>query len=380
MDATTQAPASAFTDKRIISSDSHVCEPADAYAEIDPKYKDNRPVLVEHEGLGPAFKIPDFSMPIPLMLINAAGRRPEDIQNFKLKLEDLEPGGWDSAERLLAQDRDGIGGEVIYPSIGMVLCLHPDIDFKVACFEAYNRWLASFCERDPHRLLGIGQAAVRSIEDGIRELESIKALGLRGVMLPGEAHIEDYDHACYDPFWQATVDLELPVSFHILTSRADDLGTSRKGRGPRINSFMQVIRGNQDIMGMLCFGAVFERNPKLKVVCVEADAGWVPHFTYRMDHAYHRHRFWMETGAITRPPSEYFYENIYVTYQDDFSATEHADDRLLGCVMWANDFPHSDSTWPESQEVLGKMVAGLSQEQRDKILHDNVAELYGLAD
>jgi predicted TIM-barrel fold metal-dependent hydrolase len=143
---------------------------------------------------------------------------------------------------------------------------------------------------------------------------------------------------------------------------------------------MQVIRGNQDIMGMLCFGAVFERNPKLKVVCVEADAGWVPHFTYRMDHAYHRHRFWMETGAITRPPSEYFYENIYVTYQDDFSATEHADDRLLGCVMWANDFPHSDSTWPESQEVLGKMVAGLSQEQRDKILHDNVAELYGLAD
>jgi predicted TIM-barrel fold metal-dependent hydrolase len=48
--------------------------------------------------------------------------------------------------------------------------------------------------------------------------------------------------------------------------------------------------------------------------------------------------------------------------------------------MWANDFPHSDSTWPESQEVLGKMVAGLSQEQRDKILHDNVAELYGLAD
>ncbi len=369
---------SRFTAKRIISSDSHVCEPSEAYADIDPKYRDNRPVLINHEGLGPSFQIPDFPMPIPLMLINAAGREPKDIQNFKLKIEDLEAGGWDSAERLLAQDRDGIGGEVIYPSIGMVLCLHQDIDFKTACFAAYNRWLAKFCERDPQRLIGVGQAAVRTIEEGIRELEAIKALGFRGVMLPGEAHVEDYDHPCYDPFWQAAIDLELPISFHILTSKADDLGTSRKGRGPGINAFMQLIRGNQDIMGMLCFGAVFERNPRLKVVCVEADAGWVPHFAYRMDHAYHRHRFWMEIGAITRPPSEYFYENIYVTYQDDLSATQHPDDRLLKRIMWANDFPHSDSTWPASQEVLATMTASLNPDQRDWILHDNVADLYRL--
>jgi len=153
---------------------------------------------------------------------------------------------------------------------------------------------------------------------------------------------------------------------------------SRRSRGPKINSFMQLIRGNQDIMGMLCFGGVFERHPDLQVVCVEADAGWVPHFTYRMDHAYHRHRFWMQTGAITRPPSEYFYENVSVTYQDDHAATATADDRVLRRVMWANDFPHSDSTWPWSQAVLGKLIGELTQEQRDWVLHDNVAELYGL--
>jgi len=141
---------------------------------------------------------------------------------------------------------------------------------------------------------------------------------------------------------------------------------------------MQLVRGNQDIMGMFCFGGVFERHPKLKVVCVEADAGWVPHFTYRMDHAYKRHRFWMETGAIQRPPSEYFYENIYVTYQDDQAATANVDERVLRRVMWANDFPHSDSTWPWSMEILGGLTGDLTQEQRDWILHDNVAELYGL--
>lgn len=367
-----------LTRKKIISADSHVCEPMGTYDDIDPEFRDNRPIYIEHEGLGPCFQIPDFQMPVPLSMINAAGRKPEEIQNFQLRLEDLEPGGWDAKERLLAQDRDGIFAEVIYPSVGMVLCLHPDIDYKHACFAAYNRWLAAFCETDRQRLIGVGQAAVRTIDEGIEELRSIRDLGLRGVMIPGDPHVEDYDHPCYDAFWEAAIDLELPVSFHILTSKADDLASGRPSRGPRINSFMQLVRGNQDIMGMLCFGGVFERHPELRVVCVEADAGWVPHFTYRMDHAYHRHRFWMQTGAITRPPSEYFYENIWVTYQDDFSATHNADDRVLRRILWANDFPHSDSTWPWSQEVLTRLVSELSPEQRDWILHDNVAGLYGL--
>jgi predicted TIM-barrel fold metal-dependent hydrolase len=260
----------------------------------------------------------------------------------------------------------------------MVLCLHDSIDYKKACFDAYNRWLAEFCETAPKRLLGIGQASVRTIEEGIKELEEIKRQGFCGVMIPGDPTVEDYDHPCYDPFWEAAIDLNLPISFHILTSKSDDLMTGRQSRGPKINSFMQLVRGNQDIMGMFCFGGVFERNPKLKVVCVEADAGWVPHFTYRMDHAYKRHRFWMETGVIQRLPSEYFYENIYVTYQDDAAATRNVDERVLRRVMWANDFPHSDSTWPWSMEILGKLTTELTQEQRDWILHDNVSALYGL--
>lgn len=370
--------AADLTSKSIISADSHVSEPEGTYDDIDPRFRANRPVFIQHEGLGPCFQIPDFPMPVPLSMINAAGREPQDIQDFSLQLEDLEPGGWDPKARLLAQDKDEIRAEVIYPSVGMVLCLHPDVDFKKACFDAYNRWLAAFCEHAPDRLLGVGQAAVRTIDEGIAELEDIKQKGFASVMLSGDPHVEDYDHPCYDPLWECAVALDLPISFHILTSKADDLANNRKGRGPKINSFMQLVRGNQDIMGMFCFGGVFERHPGLKVVCVEADAGWVPHFTYRMDHAYHRHRFWMETGAIERPPSEYFYENIYVTFQDDGAAMRNVDERVLKRVMWANDFPHSDSTWPWSQRVLRDLTSELSAAQRDWILHDNVTELYGL--
>src|SRR5205814_981833 len=77
-------------------------------------------------------------------------------------------------------------------------------------------------------------------------------------------------------------------------------------RGPRLNSFMTILRANQDIIGVLIFGAVFERHPRLRVVCVEADAGWAPHWMYRADHAYDRHRNWLTAGELSQTPSERF--------------------------------------------------------------------------
>ena len=92
---------------------------------------------------------------------------------------------------------------MIYPSVGLMLNLHPDHDYKKACFDAYNRWLAQFCATDPSRLIGVAMLALRSVEEGIRELEEAKRAGFRSVMLPGEPKVEDYDHRCYDPLWQA---------------------------------------------------------------------------------------------------------------------------------------------------------------------------------
>ena len=140
---------------------------------------------------------------------------------------------------------------------------------------------------------------MRSVDDGIADLERIKALGLRGVMMPGNPGVADYDDPMYDPFWEAAMDLGLPLSFHILTSQQDTF----RARGPKINAFMSIIRGCQDIIGTFIFGGVFERHPRLRLVCVEADAGWVPHFMYRMDHAYERHRYWL-TGGHAHPAAE----------------------------------------------------------------------------
>jgi predicted TIM-barrel fold metal-dependent hydrolase len=150
-------------------------------------------------------------------------------------------------------------------------------------------------------------------------------------------------------------------------------------RGPKLNSFLTIIRGNQDIIGMLVFGGVFERNRALKVVCVEADAGWVPHFMYRMDHAYDRHRNWLPAGQdLSKRPSEYFRDHVYTTFQDDWVAFKVADLMNWRHLMWANDFPHSDATWPWSQEMLAEQGRSLTDAQRRAILCENVAALYGI--
>jgi predicted TIM-barrel fold metal-dependent hydrolase len=216
---------------------------------------------------------------------------------------------------------------------------------------------------------------MRSVEEGIEDLRKMKDLGLKGVMMPGNPQVEDYHSPIYAPFYEAAIDLEMPLSFHILTSSADNF----RARGPKLNNFLGIIRGCQDIIGTFIFGGVFERHPKLKLVCVEADAGWVPHYMYRMDHAYDRHRYWLPSGTLSKKPSEYFWENVYTTFQDDWVAFQMKDMCNIRRLMWANDFPHSDSTWPWSQEILEKHTKNLNEDEKNLILHDNVAELYQLS-
>lgn len=355
----------------VISADSHITEAPGTYVDhIDPAFRDRAPRLVDGGELGDVFAI-DGMKPVPMGLVAAAGKPAEEIRVTGVRFDELHRSGWDPTARLADQARDGVAAEVIYPTVGMQLCNHRDLDYKKACFDAYNRWIAEYCGTAPDRLLGCGQTAMRTPEEGIADLRSISELGLRGVMMPGVPGVEDYDSPVYDPFWEAAIELGLPLSFHILTTRAE------RPRGPKMNGFLSIVRGCQDVMGMLVLGGVFERHPDLRVVCVEADAGWVPHFMYRMDHAYKRHRYWLPAGQqLTKLPSEHFAESIYVTFQDDWTAFRFADHMNWRRLMWANDFPHSDSTWPWSQDLLAEHTTHLTEEQRTAILCTNVAGLY----
>jgi predicted TIM-barrel fold metal-dependent hydrolase len=341
----------AIGNRPLISADSHVAETEECYATIDKKFYDQRPRAAYHlDALGAFIEIPGMDMKVPMGSLCRAGVPPEKW-GVPVDWDEIHPAGHDPKARLEIQDEEGVAAEVIYPSVGMVICLHPDPDYKKACFDAYNRWLAEFCETAPKRLLGIGMMACRTPAEGVREIKELKAMGFRGVMMCGDPHFEDYDSTAYDPVWEASIAEGMPINFHILTSK-DSMGGVGV-RGPKMIQQIVTIRGNQNIVMMMVLSGVFDRHPNLKVIMVENDAGWIPHFAFRLDHAWEKHRWWMEVGAIKRKPSEYVHENIYATFQD--------------------------GTYPESRKVIDEITEGMTEHQIQSVVYDNAAALYGLS-
>lgn len=365
--------------KKPISADSHIVEPPECYVDnIDPAWRDRAPRVEKNAKGVDAFVIDGANNPVPIGMLAAAGVPPEGLKAMRrANFDEINRAAFDPKERIAAQDIDGVGGELIYASVGMVLCSHEDYAYKSACFHAYNRWLAGFCAEAPERLFGLAQTAVESVDQTITDFEEAKAAGMVGMMMTGSPQHEDYDHPDYDPLWEAAIDLELPLCFHILTSNDYDAASAfRPDRGHMANGFMNIIRGVQDVLGVFVFGGVFDRHPKLQMVVAEGDAGWVPHYMYRADHAAERLAVGLE--HLAKKPSEYITENVHFTFQDDKTAYETTEMVDSSCLMWANDFPHTDSTWPWSQDVLARQTAHLTDDQWNAAVHDNVSKVFSL--
>jgi hypothetical protein len=120
---------------------------------------------------------------------------------------------------------------------------------------------------------------------------------------------------------------------------------------------------------------VFERFPKLKIVSAENDVGWLPHYMYRLDHGFEKFGAMMEE-PLPMKPSDYIRRQLYATFQDD--PVGPAAYKLFGPAnyMWASDFPHTDSTWPESRKVVERDFAGVPDEVTRKIVFENAVALY----
>ena len=197
-----------------------------------------------------------------------------------------------------------------------------------------------------------------------------------GMMMPGDPVHEDYDHPDYDALWECATDLDLPICFHILTNRAGSI--DQKVRGHALNNFLSIMRAIQDVVGLFTLGGMFERHPKLKLVVAESDVGWLPHYMYRMDHAA---RINTGTGIIkglSKLPSEYIRSNVWATFQDDITAYHTGDLFDYRHLLWASDFPHTDSTWPKSRELIAEQASHLSEEHHQAIFRDNTAKLFNL--
>lgn len=378
-----------MSEMHVMSADSHVMEPADFWAtRLDVKYRDQAPRVVKNDkGAGYVFVAPGIS-PFPVAGGFGTGRSGTELKEHLTKgYEAARPSGWDPAERIKDQDIDGVEAEVLYTTLGMRLFSLDDAGLQRACFGAYNDWLAEFCSYNPKRLVGNALVSLEDIGEGIKELERCARIGLRGAMIWGSAP-EDrpYSSRIYDPFWQAASELEMPLSLHVITGRGREsklevdpkTGNVVSLAGPtRLEMYANVIHEIQRSLTSLIVSGVLERFPRLKLVSAENDVGWLPHYMYRLDHAWEKYSA-LTSEPLPLKPSDYMRRQLWATFQDDpvgpgtykFFGTSN--------YMWASDFPHTDSTWPNSRKVIEKDFAGVPEDVTRKIVFENAAKLYRL--
>jgi predicted TIM-barrel fold metal-dependent hydrolase len=366
-------------DRIVISADSHVMEPADLWtARVDADLRDQAPRVLANEGR-PGFSFHAPGLP-PSVVAGAwgAGRSGEELKEHleHAGYEAARPSGWDPAERLKDQEVDGVHAEVLYGTLGMRLFRMTDGALQRAFFGVYNDWLAEFCRYDDRRLHGLALISLWDVDAGVAELERCAALGLKGAMIWGYPPPETpYYAPRFDPLWAAAQDLELPLSLHIVTGMGDE---SRVDFSAAAVRYMHMIHEVQRSISQLVLGGVLERFPRLQIVAAESDIGWLPHWMQRMDHADAKFGALMEV-RLTMAPSDYVRRQVWVTFMDDPVGAASLESIGRDTFMWGNDFPHTDSTWPNSQAVIDKNFSGVSDGVARQVLHDNAARLYHIA-
>jgi predicted TIM-barrel fold metal-dependent hydrolase len=213
------------------------------------------------------------------------------------------------------------------------------------------------------------------VEIACAELARAARLGLKGGMIWGSPPAgRRYDRPEWDRVWASAADLGLPLSLHVITEE-ERSGVPASTLKEYPSMYFAPARSITDII----FGGALARFPKLNIVLAENDVGWIAHYLQRMDHSYEKYRFLEEGNIIPQPPSFYFRRQIHCTFQDDAIGvlTRHA----IGIdnLMWASDYPHSDSTWPNSRETVAREFRDVPHIEMRKIVHDNCARLYGFA-
>ena len=367
-----------MADTTVFSADSHVVEPPDVWtSRVESRFRDRAPHIQKNVGgfEGDFFVCEDLR-PFPVSSFAVAGVDSRDYGTAMIKgYEGVRPGAWDPVERIKDQEIDGVSGEVIYTSMGMMLYGIKDGELRTASFRAYNDWLAEFCAHNPGRLAGVALIPMDDLADAVTEIERTSKLGLRGGMIWGAPPVDrPYDSKAWDPLWAAAQDAKMPLSLHVLTG-AEGTGLEHASL---MKTYPSLPHRMERSISDLIFGGALERFPRLQIVSAENDIGWIGHFLQRLDHAYEKYRYLEQGPVIGETPSFYFRRQVYATFQDDRVGVLAREFVGVGNLMWASDFPHSDSTWPHSREVIQRDFEGVPDADVQRITSQNCADLYGL--
>jgi len=292
-------------------------------------------------------------------------------------------GEHDAAARLDDMDIDGVEAEILYVGSGGASFGALDAAERVEATRALNSGAIEWAAVDPKRLMPVYVLPVEDIAASVKEVERVVAEHGKAVqipLVPREVGGLPYWDRAYDPLWEILSETGVPISQHVGASRYLMQDVMQEDPTP----YKGIFQSLPPIFMAECIAdwtvsGVLERFPDLRVVLVEAGIGWIPYFLERLDTMVANHGWTtFPDHAISELPSFYWHRNMAATFEQDKVGMRLLDMVGIENLMWATDYPHPDSTWPRSREILDEHFAGLPRDDVELIASGNVTRIYQL--
>jgi len=324
-------------------------------------------------------------------LISAqAGRSGKDFK-MEGRVSDARAGGWMPKARLDDMDQDGMDRAVMFGGGPLGT---GDAELFKASFGAYNRWLADFCQYAPERFAGVGYVPMQDVDESIAMMRDFVKRGLKAVNIPafpmsaaknlkssesqmmaltGDINSErTYSDPEFDPFWKAVCDLGIPVTIHLG-------GRPVRFTEPKffLSDLLMSKFGMGEPIAIMIYGGVFQRFPDLKLASVESGVGWFAFASNYMDETWKKQRYWVNS-VLEHEPSYFWERNIYGSFIHDRAGILMREFPGAGNIMWSSDYPHSETTFPDSQKIIEQLFKGVPEDEKNMIIGGRAKELYNL--
>ena len=366
---------------KVLDTDSHQMEPPNIWTDyIDTQYRDKAPRVGDIGGGKQGMLVEDEAV------TKQTGSYPMDSKEFHAatvkamkRFKTTRDSGFSAEARIDDMDKEGVDAQVLYPTVGGQILGKPfkDTELLAAVCRAYNDWSLEYCGIAPDRLC---MAAMLPIQDPVLAIEEAQRTAQKGAscfyVRPNPVQGRNLYHESYESLWTALEELNKPVCIHdsgspYWPSFGERMDTHTSG-----HIIAHPFEAMVAMMSLIWYG-VIENHPNLKIVHVEADAGWLPYWLQRME------QHWGFSGnaehpALKKRPTEYFKSNFIVACRGD-EMTLPSVCQLVGddYISFNTDYPHPDGTWPQGMANLEEQP--LPEASIRKIFWDNAAPLFGLS-
>jgi predicted TIM-barrel fold metal-dependent hydrolase len=386
----------------LISVDDHVIEPENVWTDrLSKGDRDRGPHQIIVDGVA-QWQYEDRILPTR-GLWAAAGKSKEEFSPKPISYEDMRPGCYDPVARLEDMNRDGVLASLCFPSLprfcGQLFYEGKDHQLALKCVQAYNDWMVdAWCGSAPGRYIPMIIIPLWDPAAAAVEIERNAAKGARAIAfsenpaklgLPSVHAVTRY----WDPVFDAANETGLALCTHI--------GSSSSMPNTSADAPAVLTTATQAVNMMLCtadwiFSGTFSRFTNLKLCLSEGGIGWIPYLLERMDQVVDRQRHWASKGQVTRAdalagtpdtempsswdyseaPSAIFRRHIYGCFIDEVFGSQCIDDIGIDNVMIETDYPHTDSSWPNSRETAMQLLKDRTAEERFQIIQGNARRVF----